>query len=350
MKRTKITAMFMTMVLVAGVAAGCGAKSVETNDNSELVMIESTDSENDGTENEAEETENAEGTEINIFDEVKNYEFRFSSGAGAWMTTLTIQPDGSFSGQYHDSDMGDTGEDYPYGTEYMCDFHGKFTEPVVKNSYTWQFEIDSIQFEKEPETEEIIDGVKYIYQDAYGLEDAKEIYLYLPDAPVSELPEGYREWVWYLALSDEEGATLGTYGLYNVEAKEGFCTETVSEIATELNAELAALEEEAQQMNDRLREGDLSQIEMNQLSGELFQLWDNELNSLWSRMKEKFDADAMEQLTEEQREWIQWKEREVKAAGSEVEGGSMQPLLENDKAAELTRDRVYELAYILKDE
>ena len=32
----------------------------------------------------------------------------------------------------------------------------------------------------------------------------------------------------------------------------------------------------------------------------------------------------------------------------DAEGGSLQPLLENDKAAELTRNRVYELAEYLK--
>ena len=89
---------------------------------------------------------------------------------------------------------------------------------------------------------------------------------------------------------------------------------------------------------------------MNQLSKELYLLWDNELNSLWSRLKEKLDADAMKQLTDEEREWIQWKDLEVKAAGSEAEGGSLQPLLENDRAAELTRNRVYELAERLKSE
>ena len=56
----------------------------------------------------------------------------------------------------------------------------------------------------------------------------------------------------------------------------------------------------------------------------------------------------MQKLTEEERAWIKWKEQAVKDAGSEMEGGSMQPLLENDKAAEVTRERVYELAGWLK--
>lgn len=359
MKRMKIAVLLLAMTFVAAAFAGCGTKLGKTDDNSEKVTVETVDTEsgnteNIGTENGAEEhdteaTESEPQTETSIFSKVKNYEFWFGSGAGAWCTTLTIQPDGSFSGGYHDSDMGISGTDYPNGTVYQCVFHGNFTEPVAKDDFTYQFEIASIRYDKEPDTEEIIDGVKYIYTDVYGLDDAKEIYLYLPDTPVAELPEKYLEWIWYLDLSKKAGSTLGTYGLYNVSAQEGFSSNFIDEDA-DIDAELEQLEEEAQQMNDKLQSGELAQLEMNRLSGEIFQLWDDELNSLWSRLKEKLDADAMEELTKEEREWIKWKDQEVKAAGKEMEGGSMQPLLENDKAAELTRKRVYELADKLKSE
>jgi len=138
----------------------------------------------------------------------------------------------------------------------------------------------------------------------------------------------------------------------HIETEE--TTEADSEVQMEetvsIDQELAAVEEKSQEMYERLGSGELTQIEMNQLSLELFQLWDEELNSLWSRLMDKLDADEKEQLKEEEREWIKKKDQEVKAAGSEMEGGSMQPLLENDKAAELTRERVYELAERLKGE
>lgn len=56
----------------------------------------------------------------------------------------------------------------------------------------------------------------------------------------------------------------------------------------------------------------------------------------------------MEQITAEEREWISYKESEIANAGAEAEGGSMQALLENDKGAELTKARVYELIEYLK--
>lgn len=87
---------------------------------------------------------------------------------------------------------------------------------------------------------------------------------------------------------------------------------------------------------------------MNQLSSELYALWDDELNSIWKRIKNKLDADAMEALTKEERAWVQEKDKQVKDAGSEWEGGSGQPLAENTEAANLTRKRVYVLAEYLK--
>ena len=40
------------------------------------------------------------------FSDFRRLRFTFTSGAGAWATTFTIDEDGSFSGEYRDSDMG----------------------------------------------------------------------------------------------------------------------------------------------------------------------------------------------------------------------------------------------------
>lgn len=91
-------------------------------------------------------------------------------------------------------------------------------------------------------------------------------------------------------------------------------TGTGSIDAAAIDAELAAIEEQAKEMNEELQSELLAQQEMNRLSGELYRLWDDELNSLWSRLKETLKADEMEQLTQEQKEWISRKEEEVKDA------------------------------------
>ena len=137
-----------------------------------------------------------------LFSELSKYQFVFSSGAGAWQTMLNINEDGTFNGYYSDSDMGDIGEDHPNGVNYSSTFEGKFTTPKKVNDYTYSISIESMKLEKEAGTEEIIDGIKYIYTEPYGLDGAKEIYIYTPQAPIKELPEGFRSWVGYMDLSD----------------------------------------------------------------------------------------------------------------------------------------------------
>lgn len=42
-------------------------------------------------------------------------DFVFSSGVGAWATSMTLEQDGAFSGEYYDADMGVCDEDYEDG-------------------------------------------------------------------------------------------------------------------------------------------------------------------------------------------------------------------------------------------
>ena len=72
-------------------------------------------------------------------------DFTFSSGAGAWATQLTLEDDGSFTAQYHDSDMGDAGPEYSNGTVYICSLTGKFTTPTHINDYTYSMGLEELQ-------------------------------------------------------------------------------------------------------------------------------------------------------------------------------------------------------------
>ena len=149
--------------------------------------------------------------------------FSFTSGVGAWSTVLQIYSDGSFSGNFHDSDMGVIGDGYPGGTKYYCDFSGEFGELDKINDYTYSMRMMSIEYEDEPDTEEIIDLTLYKFTTAYGLDEADEVIIYTPDAPISELPEGFLSWT--SRLIKPSGETLGYYGLYNVNEEEGFVSQ-----------------------------------------------------------------------------------------------------------------------------
>lgn len=108
---------------------------------------------------------------------------------------------------------------------------------------------------------------------------------------------------------------------------------------------LADAEKEAAALEKKLAEdASLSQADMNALSNEIYVVWDDVLNELWGILKDTQDEDTMDDLLKEQREWIDMKETEAEKAGEEFAGGSMQALVVNQKAAELTKVRVYELA------
>lgn len=167
-------------------------------------------------------TEDSSEELTDLFSDLSKYQFVFASGVGAWQTMLTINEDGTFAGEYSDSDMGSVGEDYPSGVVYSSTFEGKFTEPKKVNDHTYSMLIEYINLEKEVESEEIIDGIKYIYSEPYGINDAKEILIYTPEAPVKELPEGFRSWVGHMNLDDLKDEYLEFYGLYNVDTESGF--------------------------------------------------------------------------------------------------------------------------------
>lgn len=278
--------------------------------------------------------------EIFDFANFKNLQFYFSSGAGGWATIMTIHTDGSFSGTYHDSDMGVTGEEYPNGTMYYCDFNGQFTQPVKVNEYTYAMQISELNYAKEAGSEEIIDGVLYCYSTAHGLDEAEDILIYLPGAPLAELSEKFRSWVGYYDLSSTTDTELPFYALNNEACQCGFSS---YDIVDNLKDNIAFIEEWTGLLESSIENDPLTQAEYNEKTQELYAMWDSALNQVWGVLKQTQDAKIMNTLTVEEREWIALKEQAVADAGAEFEGGSIQPMIMNQKAAEMTKDRVYEL-------
>ena len=332
-------------MIAAVLAAGCGKdRMAGTAISEEAATTESTENivEESGTEKKEQEKEKTD-TAL-IFEELEDLEFYFASGAGGWRTVLQIKEDGSFSGEYSDGDMGSTGEGYPNGTYYYCEFEGRFTQPVKVNDYTYSMKIEEINCENEPETKEIIDETLYYYSTPYGLDGAEEVLLYLPDAPTAELPEEYMSWV-RNDMVDFDALQLPFYGLYNVTEQNGFSS---YDICAGLEEYMESIKEESDRLKAELRQGILTQLEMNMTSKELYDLWDGALNYLWGEVKDTLSEEEFAVLLEEQRVWIAEKEKAVKEEGKESEGGSIYALIVNEKAAELTEERVYELYELLK--
>ena len=147
-------------------------------------------------------------------------------------------------------------------------------------------------------------------------------------------------------MVDPNSAELPFYGLYNVKAENGFSSYEISD-------QMKDLMDMTKQCSDTLKASlehdNLNQAEMNEKSLELYNTWDAALNTLWNKLKEELPEDKMNDLLKEQRAWIAEKEKAVDEAGEEAKGGSLEPLLRNDKAAELTEKRVYELYQIWED-
>lgn len=280
------------------------------------------------------------GQETFSFENLKNRQFCFASGAGAWGTVLTIRADGSFLGEYFDDDMGDTGEGYPDGTRYEANFNGRFSAPVKVNDYTYSMRIDELNYQNKPQTQEIKDGTRYCYSEAYGLDHAQNILVYLPDAPLAELPEEFKSWVGYGGQVLADTDRLPFYGLYNEAAQEGFSS---SDIIENINLMLDSVKEQTDALENSIENDALTQTEYNEKTKELYDLWDYALNRVWEALKQTKDAAAMDALTKEEREWISRKEEASQKAGEDYEGGTMYSMIVNQKAAELTKERVYEL-------
>ncbi len=156
----------------------------------------------------------------NIFDEIPS-EFYFTSGVGGWRTLISINSDGSFTGNFVDCDLGVTGSDYPNGSASICDFTGKFTNVTKIDDYTYSMKVVSLKQDGKEGDEYIEDGTKYTIANPYGFDDADEFILYLPGKPVSELSEEFLSWV-RIGYSGETVIPDGVYGLYNVNGMQGF--------------------------------------------------------------------------------------------------------------------------------
>ena len=356
--RLLTAAVVLLMVVMVLSLSGCGKKNDVENGTVDGTEQTDTATDTDAAENTADTPDDADKAasensdssdpEAPSFAALQYVDFTFSSGAGAWATQLNIRQDGSFSGEYWDMDMGSSGEGYPNGTQYGNTFTGKFTDLQKVNAYTWAMKLDEINYTYEIGEEEILDQILYSYTEAYGLDGADEVDIYLLGAPVSELPEEFLQWACsnYDRLEAEENG-LPCYGLYNVEGAEGFSGYDFIDTAVEYVENAAKADQEI--VRSLQEDSSLTQMDKNVKSKERYDNWDAALNQVWYQLKVKgvLKDEDMEQLLTEQREWIKEKEEAAQKAGEGSEGGSIWACLVNDKAAELTKERTYVLLNIL---
>ncbi len=160
---------------------------------------------------------------------VEPADFSHLSGAGGWSTVLSINRDGTLTGRYSDSEMGSSGEGYPNGTIYICDFSGVITDIEKINEYSYKMRLFDVTTHKPTGTEWIKNDVRYIAADPVGIYDqenkkmCEDFILYLPDTPIDQVPEDFLIW-WPYRYEQQTNpkTTLSCYGILNVATNDGF--------------------------------------------------------------------------------------------------------------------------------
>ncbi len=175
------------------------------------------------------------------FDQVADLVFDYSSGAGGWGEELFIEKDGSFTINYHDSEMGESGDDYPDGTVYESFCHGQLSVDSKNGVNSWILKVDSLEMDNKDGEERIEDGIRYVTTEPAGLKEGDTLDLFCPGYPVKALPEGYLFWA-HLNVYDPQPEELPFYGIYNAGQESGyvsnerFALETESEQPAETEA------------------------------------------------------------------------------------------------------------------
>ena len=155
--------------------------------------------------------------------------FVFGSGAGAWGSGIDLNEVGTFIGYYWDSDMGGSGDGYDV-TAYHCDCTGRFGNVEKHGDYYYSMTLEEYASDQEEGTswisEESNGGESYrmlnIITDPYGIYPGTEYYLFLPGAPLSELPVSLTEPMMGVVVSQTDPKVLLNYVLFNADQKAAF--------------------------------------------------------------------------------------------------------------------------------
>lgn len=289
------------------------------------------------------ESEETELNDLN-FATLSKRRFEFCSGAGGWSEEFTIEKDGYFTGKFHDSNMGSTGEGYDNGTFYGCSYSGHFTDLIKINDYTYQMKLADISYKEPVDTEEIRDNVRYIYTKSYCLGGTDTFTIYLPGTPMSELAEEERIWLYSNNQSDAELTMIAI-----VDKENGYGIYSYERFSPLEDAQMTfhMYQDSYHYYSDKLSEA-YTTAEMVEYSGRMYEYSDECLNYIWNLIRYNVEEDKYSVILDEQRQWIVNKENSGEEAMAEYEGGSLAMVNYNSTLASLTIERCEELIEYLK--
>ena len=279
------------------------------------------------------------------FQDLSTRQFYFDSGAGAWREWFTIEKDGYLTGHFSDSNMGENGEGYPDGTFYCCSYSGHFTDLIKVGEYIYEMKLTDISYKEEPGTEEIIDGVKNVYTDAYFMGANDTFRIYLPGMPLAEMSEALYMWVKDYNQSESELTMIVI-----ADEKKELAAYSVNRFTPSEDAQMTynTYKESFDYYTEKLTNEAKTTLDMAIYSGKMYELSDECLNYLWNLIRYNVPQDRYSELLEEQRAWIKEKEEIGKEIADVYEGGSLAGVSVNDALAQLTMERCAKLLEYLQ--
>ena len=345
-KRTQRIISIVLIAVALVLVAGCGVyflvnrsgadttvDEASTNNTSDVAASEDKGN-TDGATKEA-DTDEASLT----FEDLAKYSYSFCSGAGGWSDDFDIEKDGSFHGSYHDSDMGDTGEDYPDGTIYYCEYEGHFENIQKVDEFTYKMHMKDITILND-DKESIEDGVRYIPLTPYALSNADVVEIYMPGKPVSEINEEVRTWL-FIPYQDQQD-TLENMALVNVNENQGITSSTRMTPKEDAESTYNTYKESYDYYAGLLSEA-ATTVDMVDATSNQIRVSDECLNYIWRLIKYNTDEATFNKALEEQRQWLKDRDASAERATAEHLGGSQATVDYNDIYATMTMERCKEL-------
>lgn len=278
------------------------------------------------------------------FEDLSKYSYEFCSGAGGWSTDFNIEKDGYFHGSYHDSDMGSTGEGYENGTLYSSDFSGHFSDLNEIDEYTYEMVLSDISYAEEVGTEEIIDQVKYIYSEAYGLCGTDRFLVYLPGTPVSVFDEEISFWIQYSIGEDD---LLTTPVIVNEDQQEGMYSYERLSAAEEAQIGFDAMKSSYDAWMEKYTAAETT-TEMRNCADQGYQEADDCLNDLWKLIKYNTDEETFQMILEEELAWLEERDAQAEESKAAYEDGTLAEVAYLNTMGTLTLERCEELLEYIK--
>ena len=149
-------------------------------------------------------------------------DYMFSSGSGGWSTDLHVNADGTFSGQYHDANLGDVSAEHPRGAVIESDFTGRFSsaEQNKDDSYTLQCAVELLSVKGNIGDKRIENGREITVVSPYGMTPCNKFVFYPKGFDSAKMTENERSWATSTLSDYSNGGPLQQKALSNMSLDE----------------------------------------------------------------------------------------------------------------------------------